>query len=359
MQVSDRTKHCLALTLLAGLASYVIWHFAGRPEVDIGTDFSGIWADLWNEGPELSDNTTYYWRTGGRGGLTLDLLNLLDDTWQGEYDIAANDWEQGDPDVLTLRSEKGVSNMPCTMAFGVMKICNENYGDTGWLGINEIIIGGSNQRTIESSLAKMNDYYLGRASLEERRYTMCHELGHGFGLPHTDENFNNRDLGNCMDYTNRPRNNLLPGRDNFLRLQEMYGLPNQRPLDPVSPNDQPVTPNMFDPNNRPQAEENAPGEDKKEKKENKEDRNLRSRTVEEPSEGQQEHSELPRHLAREYKKAMAELEHHMQMQQLESDEVQGSGWRRLEDHSHGAEFVRRLGQDHHIKVQMLYASPQN
>ena len=166
------------------------------------------------------------------------------------------------------------------------------------------------------------------------------------------ENFNNRDLGNCMDYTNRPQNNLLPGRANFLRLQEMYGMPNQRPLGPFSPNDQPVTPNMFDPNSRPQVDGTE------EDKENKDDRNLRSRKVEEPSQGQ-EHSELPHHLAREYKKAMAELEHHIQMQYLDSDEVNGSGWRRLEEHSHGAEFVRRLGQDHHIKVQMLYAAPQN
>ena len=101
----------------------------------------------------------------------MDLLNLLDDNWQGEYDIAVMDWEQGDPDILTLRSEKGVASMPCDMAFGVMKVCNNNYGDTGWLGINEIVIGGAEQRTIESSLAKMNDFYLGRADLDQRRYT--------------------------------------------------------------------------------------------------------------------------------------------------------------------------------------------
>jgi len=37
-------------------------------------------------------------------------------------------------------------------------------------------------------------------------YTVLHlivTLGHGFGLPHTDERFWNRDQGNCMDYTNR------------------------------------------------------------------------------------------------------------------------------------------------------------
>jgi hypothetical protein len=52
------------------------------------------------------------------------------------------------------------------------------------------------------------------------------QVGHGFGLPHTDENFNNADLGNCLDYTNRPSNNLRPGAYNCDRLKTMYGTVN-------------------------------------------------------------------------------------------------------------------------------------
>ncbi|MGK3761237.1 MAG: hypothetical protein ACI8RD_013555 [Bacillariaceae sp.] len=72
----------------------------------------------------------------------------------------------------------------------------------------------------------MNEHYLLNADYDERLYTMCHELGHGYGLPHTDENFNNKDLGNCLDYTNRPSNNLRPGQQNCNRLLEMYGAVN-------------------------------------------------------------------------------------------------------------------------------------
>ena len=72
----------------------------------------------------------------------------------------------------------------------------------------------------------MNEHYLLNADYDERLYTMCHELGHGYGLPHTDENFNNKDLGNCLDYTNRPSNNLRPGLANCNRLLEMYGAVN-------------------------------------------------------------------------------------------------------------------------------------
>jgi hypothetical protein len=45
---------------------------------------------------------------------------------------------------------------------------------------------------------------------------------HGFGLPHTDENMYNSDMGNCLDYTSTPANNMHPGDVNFNRLASMY-----------------------------------------------------------------------------------------------------------------------------------------
>ena len=47
-------------------------------------------------------------------------------------------------------------------------------------------------------------------------------LGHGFGLPHTDENFYNSDMGNCLDYTHSPANNMHPGDVNFEKLESLY-----------------------------------------------------------------------------------------------------------------------------------------
>ena len=41
-------------------------------------------------------------------------------------------------------------------------------------------------------------------------------------MPHTDENPNNKDLGNCLDYTSTPENNLHPGEVNFERLRSIY-----------------------------------------------------------------------------------------------------------------------------------------
>ena len=57
------------------------------------------------------------------------------------------------------------------------------------------------------------------------------EIGHGFGLPHSDENFYNLNLGNCMDYTDRPWSNTSPDKQTFELLQDIYGIPDMGPSD--------------------------------------------------------------------------------------------------------------------------------
>lgn len=47
------------------------------------------------------------------------------------------------------------------------------------------------------------------------------------GLGHFDENFYNKDLGNCMDYTERPEINMRPDQSNFMVLAELYGTVNE------------------------------------------------------------------------------------------------------------------------------------
>ena len=82
-----------------------------------------------------------------------------------------------------------------------------------------------NSRTNEiiNAVAKMNDSFLPLSDEGQRQYTMCHEIGHGLGLPHWDEDFRNEDMGNCMDYTNRPENNMEPDENLFSYLWQLYG----------------------------------------------------------------------------------------------------------------------------------------
>lgn len=237
----------LSLAII-GAGGYAAWFFLGQPSgdeildyaqdvgekvinmdfgdfTDVLKNFTGFSPDFFNEDPYVGDNTTNVWigHTKGTGGLYLELWNALDESWEKEYNEAVNDWNTNcNPKVLVLTSAKVPVDNECTQADGVMKVCNGNYGETGWLGINEVLKSVP-QGIIQSSVAKMNEHYLFNADYDERLYTMCHELGHGYGLPHTDENFNNEDLGNCLDYTNNPSKNLRPGLANCDRLLDMYG----------------------------------------------------------------------------------------------------------------------------------------
>lgn len=230
---------CIISLVIMGVMAILLWHFLGRPDVEDAKDFwDGLdlgdftdvldnftdfdWGDFLQEDPYVGDNTTNAWKTRGQG-LFLELQNALDENWQTEFDAAVADWSKSP--VLTLTTKRVAVDHTCARVDGVMLVCNGNFGNTGWVGINEVEIEYTSRDGpgfIISSVAKMNEYYLNKAPYEKRRYTMCHEIGHGFGLPHTDENPNNADLGNCLDYTNQPENNQLPGQVNFNRLVEIY-----------------------------------------------------------------------------------------------------------------------------------------
>lgn len=120
----------------------------------------------------------------------------------------------------------------CVPKNKVMRVCNNDYGATGWKGLNEILTQG---KTIVASVAKMNEFYVGSDVktqgtdiADERRYTMCHEIGHGFGLPHQDEDFMNEDLNSCMDYSKSPSANLSPNDVDFSSLNTLYGEPGRK-----------------------------------------------------------------------------------------------------------------------------------
>ena len=163
------------------------------------------WGNFFKDDPWQGETDVTLWKEKyierNGGGLTLTIVNNLNDKWQEEFEVAVADWKRSD--ALTLTVEKGSADKGCTREQGVMVVCNDNFGDTGWVGINENEVETGSNRII-SSLAKMNEYYLRNANFYHRRFTMCHEIGHGFGLPHTDENPKNKNLGDCMDYTDDP-----------------------------------------------------------------------------------------------------------------------------------------------------------
>jgi hypothetical protein len=115
------------------------------------------------------------WDTSGysEGGLTIELWNACEDRWTSYFDRAVSEWEDGSPDVLTLTTSRVDVDTSCKAVDGVIKVCNGNYGDNDWRGINEILIQND---FIITSTAKMNDFYLDNESDAHKQMTMCHEV---------------------------------------------------------------------------------------------------------------------------------------------------------------------------------------
>ena len=164
-----------------------------------------------------------YWNppNGGKGGLTMTVVNALDDKWKTYFEIAVKDWDDGNPDALTLSTEQSTPDSQCTPITGKLKVCNGNYGQTNWRGINNGVVDGNGY--LVASTSRMNDYYLQSDQPDTWQYTMCHEMGHGFGCPHTDENFTNPPLGNCLDYTFDYAVSKQPSAMNWNYLLGLYG----------------------------------------------------------------------------------------------------------------------------------------
>lgn len=139
--------------------------------------------------------------------LSLKLGNNLTTAWNSFLQTASTDWSLSlflDTTVVT-----GQSNPKnCRPTSGRVEVCNSKYGNNGWLGIAQIWASGSH---ITQGVTKLNDTYFNTKKYNTpawKQFVVCQEIGHTFGLDHQDENFNNSNMGTCMDYTNDPNGTL-------------------------------------------------------------------------------------------------------------------------------------------------------
>lgn len=176
----------------------------------------------------IDQHTIAHWKNEGGGngnGLHWDVVDALSSTggWEDIFHAVLKQYEEGSPKSLIVSTEKGGYDSDCEPVDNKSKFCNGNYGDTKWRGITLHLVQDG---FLIATTSKMNDFYLSSsagASLAEKRYTMCHELGHSLGLAHADEDYYNVDLGNCMDYTTNWSTNQQPDHTNFDALQNLYG----------------------------------------------------------------------------------------------------------------------------------------
>ena len=171
----------------------------------------------------LADHSwgSYHWaRTSNP--FTLKVHDNVTSAWDSYLRTALTDWNKSTVLDTSLQPNALSSPRKCASASGVIEVCNERYGQNGWLGIAGISVSGGH---ITKAYTKLNDTYFAMAQYNTpayRQFVTCQEIGHDFGLAHQDENFTNANLGSCMDYTNNPGTNQHPNQHDYDQLQKIY-----------------------------------------------------------------------------------------------------------------------------------------
>jgi hypothetical protein len=146
------------------------------------------------------------------------VVSTSQNDWQDEFATALAEWSNSSVLNLVQVAEElnATIRKECPMQTGGMRVCNYNYGYTGWAGVAEYSYNSDGH--IVASSAKLNDYY--SYSATARRHLMCHEIGHPLGLGHTSTNGTSQ--GTCMDYANHDERSKSPSAHDYDVLEDKY-----------------------------------------------------------------------------------------------------------------------------------------
>jgi hypothetical protein len=166
----------------------------------------------------------YHWARENNP-FTVPLQDNVGPGWDRYLETASDDWSESD--VLdTPIAGGGPRREKCgTPKNGRVRVCSGGYGRTGWLGLARIWVRGDH---IVRGQTKLNNTYFKRPRYdtpEWRNLVTCQEVGHTLGLDHQDEDFDNPNLGSCMDYTRNPGgppSNEHPNRHDYNQLRTIY-----------------------------------------------------------------------------------------------------------------------------------------
>jgi hypothetical protein len=163
----------------------------------------------------------YHWaRTSNPFTVTL-VDSAATSAWDTALASASSDWSVSsvlDTVVAPGATDKRTRRR-CAAVTGQVRVCNDTYGNNGWLGIAGIYLSGSH---ITKGYVALNDTYFNTSTYNTpswRQSVMCQEVGHTFGLDHQSED-PNVNMGTCMDYYKFP--NLKPNAHDYAQLASIY-----------------------------------------------------------------------------------------------------------------------------------------
>jgi hypothetical protein len=165
----------------------------------------------------------YHWARS-QNPFTVNLGDNVTSTWDAYLSDASLDWTVSSVLDAPIVPGGSTTARKCSPTSGRVEVCDASYGGNGWLGIAQIWVSGDH---IVQGTVKLNDFYFDSSLYSYntpawRRLVTCQEVGHTFGLDHQDEDFNNPNLGTCMDYTSDPTTNQHPNAHDYEELETIY-----------------------------------------------------------------------------------------------------------------------------------------
>lgn len=154
----------------------------------------------------------YYWPHPNTPGVILGLSKANANARYSNYITnAANAWNSGQ--IYQWYQYSSYPTNPVRVESGA-------YGATNWLALTTLTFTTGTSKVL-SAKVQFNDSYLlywPYWTTAWWQQAFCHDLGHPMMLAHRDENFNNTNLGTCMDLAANPAAspvNLQPDQHDY------------------------------------------------------------------------------------------------------------------------------------------------
>jgi hypothetical protein len=167
----------------------------------------------------------YHWaRTANP--FTLKIANNMNNGWPTHFNTAVSDWNRST--IMNLAPHISTASKRCPMVAGTVQVCNNTYGNNGWLGLASINLASGTKHITQGS-AKMNDTYFNTPTYNnpnEKQHVVCQEIGHTFGLDH--QSTDGSSLNTCMDYFSNTGSNsgstlsTHPNQHDYGELSTIY-----------------------------------------------------------------------------------------------------------------------------------------